>query len=65
MTYKDGNEWGNGTGKAKNWIGRQWDYNPELYPSEGAFVSKLGNLSMTYGPILSALFFAMVGEQFD
>jgi hypothetical protein len=27
----------------------QWDYNPELYPSSGAeFVSKLGNLSMTY-----------------
>jgi len=49
VTYKDGNEWGNGTGIAKNWIGRQWDYNTELYPSGGeAFVEKLGNLSMTY-----------------
>eukprot|EP00729_Bicosta_minor_P002986 gene2986-8622_t len=44
-----GNQWGNGTGVAKNWIGRQWDYNQELYPAGGeSFVSKLGNLSMTY-----------------
>lgn len=41
--------WGNGSGTAKNWIGRQWDYNPELYPSGGQdFVNKMGNLSMTY-----------------
>lgn len=49
VTYKDGNEYGNGSGTAKNWIGRQWDYNTELYPSAGsAFTSKLGNLSMVY-----------------
>ena len=51
VTYndgKDGNDWGNGSGVEKNWIGRQWDYNTELYPSGGDFVSKLGNLSMTY-----------------
>lgn len=49
VDYKDGNQWGNGTGKAKNWIGRQWDYNKELYPSGGeGFVARLGNLSMTY-----------------
>ena len=50
VSYGGGvNEHGNGTSKAKNWIGRQWDYEPELYPSGGeAFVSKLGNLSMTY-----------------
>jgi hypothetical protein len=42
-----GNEFGNGTGKDKNWIGRQWDYNEELYPSGGrGFVDKMGNISM-------------------
>jgi hypothetical protein len=25
-----GNKWGNGTGKDKNWHGRQWDYNEEV-----------------------------------
>lgn len=30
VTYKGGNEWGNGSGTDKNWIGRQWDYNEEL-----------------------------------
>ena len=25
-------QWGNGTGTAKNWIGRQWDYNTEVVP---------------------------------
>eukprot|EP00037_Helgoeca_nana_P024134 m.255082 g.255082 ORF g.255082 m.255082 type:complete len:849 (+) comp26544_c0_seq1:10-2556(+) len=49
VTYKDGNEFGNGTGVAKNWIGRQWDFNTELYPSGGeAFTTSLGNLSMVY-----------------
>ena len=49
VTYAGGNNFGNGTGKDKNWKGRQWDYNTELYPSGGkGFVSKLGNLSMTY-----------------
>ena len=47
--YKDGNEFGNGSGVAKNWIGRQWDYNEELYPSGGeGFVAKMGNISMVY-----------------
>ena len=47
LRYNGGNEWGNGSGIEKNWVGRQWDYNPELYPSGGEdFTSKLGNLSM-------------------
>jgi hypothetical protein len=49
VTYGGENQHGNGTSKNKNWVGRQWDYEPELYPSGGEdFVSKLGNLSMTY-----------------
>ena len=47
--WEPDNNWNVSYLPKKNWKGREWSWNETLYPSGGeAFVSQLGNLSMTY-----------------